>query len=409
MNVDLFIALRYLRARRREKVISLVSFMALAGVFIGVMTMIVVLSVSAGFEEDLKEKILGFSAHIVVFKLGGEFREYREIAEKIETVPGVVAASPFIMTQALLSSKRGVSGVVLYGIFPEKASRVLAVREAIRRGEGDLREVGKGDPPGIAVGKELAKLTSLYLGDEVTLVSPQGEMTPLGMVPRFKKFRVVAKFDAGMYEYDSTFVFAHIKDVQKFFNMGDVVSGIDVRIEDPDEAETIANNIKAVIGFPRYYTRTWMDMNRSLFSALRLEKVVFFIILTLIVLVASFNIVTTLTMTVMEKRKDIAILRAMGASRGRILRIFLYQGLIIGLVGEVLGIGSALLLCELLKKYQFIKLPADVYYISTLPVKVEPLTVFLIAFVSFLLVLVASLYPAKRAADSVPSEILRYE
>ncbi len=409
MRTELFIALRYLRARKRERFISFVSLMAFTGVFIGVLTMIVVLSVASGFEEDLKEKILGFNAHIVVFRLGGQFTNYMDVADKIETVPGVVAASPFIMSQGLLSGGGGVSGVVVYGIFPERASKVLAIRQAIMRGKGDIMQIGKGDPPGIAIGKELAKLTSTYVGDVVTLVSPKGSATPLGNIPRFKKFRVVAQFDAGMYEYDSSFVFAHIRDVQRFFDMGDEVSGIDVRVKDPDDAGTIADNIKAVIGFPRYYTKTWMDMNRSLFTALRLEKIVFFIILTLIVLVASFNIITTLTMTVMEKQKDIAILRAMGASRSTVLRIFLLQGMLIGLVGEVLGLAAGLGACYLLSRYQFIHLPQDVYYISNLPVKVEPLTVVLIALVAFVLVLLASLYPARRAASSVPSEILRYE
>lgn len=408
MKTELFIALRYLRSRK-NRFISFVSAMAFIGVFIGVFTMVVSLSVMTGFEENLKEKILGFTAHIVVYKLGGSFTEYEDAVKKIESLKGVVAASPFIMGQGLLSgATKGVSGVVIYGILPEKSSKVLSIRPAIMQGRGDISEIGKGNPPGIAIGKELAKIVSAFIGDEVTLISPQGMETPFGLLPKFKKFRVVAQFNSGMYEYDSSFVFAHLKDVQKFFNMKDEVSGIDVRIENPEDAETISQNIHLLLPFPQYYSKTWMEMNRNLFSALRLEKIVFFIILSLIVLVASFNIITTITMTVMEKRKEIAILRAMGASKEKIQKIFFLQGFIIGIVGESIGLIAGLILCYLLAKYEIIHIPGDIYYISTIPVKVKPLEVLAIAISSFILIILASIYPARKAGNQVPSEILRY-
>lgn len=396
-------------SRKRQRFISFVSLMAFMGVFIGVLTMVVALSIMNGFEEDLKDKILGFSAHIVVYKLGGNFTNYLDVADKIESVKGVVAASPFVMGQGLLSGETGgVNGVVVYGILPERATKVLALKNAMMKGKGDISNLGKGNPSGIAIGKELAKIISAFIDDEVTLISPRGMETPFGIVPKFKKFRVDAMFNSGMYEYDSSFVFAQLKDVQKFLDMKDEVTGIDVRIKDPEDAPDIASNIKLTLGFPRYYTKTWMEMNRNLFSALKLEKVVFFLILILIVLVASFNIITTITMTVMEKQKEIAILRTMGASKGKIMRIFFYQGLIIGVIAEIIGLITGILLCYLLGKYQIIKIPGEVYYISTIPVRMNYLEITLIGLSAFALVFIASLFPARTAASSNPSEILRY-
>lgn len=412
MNYELFIALRYLKAKRRHTFISIITFISILGVTVGVTALIVVLSVMTGFEEDLRNKILGVNAHLVVLELGKGMRYYQDVAEKTKEIEGVVASTPFIYQQAMLSAEGGVMGVVIRGLDLQTGGDVTVLPQRLVRGGLDglkspLRDSTQ-EPPGIIVGKELSKNLGISLMDEVTLLSPTGTMTPMGPIPRMARFRVVGIFDLGMYEYDSSMAFISIENAQRFFRLEGMVTGLEVRIKDIYKAREVGDRLQKTLG-SSYWVRTWMDMNKNLFSALRLEKVAMFVILTLIILVAAFNIISTLIMVVMEKGKDIAILKSMGATRGGIMRIFMMEGLVIGVTGTLLGLLGGLGLCELLRRYQFIKLPSDVYYISTLPVKIEPLMVFVIGMAAIGISLVATLYPSWQATRVDPAEAIRYE
>ncbi|MBI5286917.1 MAG: lipoprotein-releasing ABC transporter permease subunit [Deltaproteobacteria bacterium] len=413
MSYELFIGLRYLKAKRKYTFISIITFISILGVMVGVTALIVVLSVMTGFEEDLRNKILGVNAHLVVLELGKGMRDYRNVAERVKGVEGVMASTPFIYQQAMLSSEGGVMGMVLRGVDLATIGKVTVLPQKIIQGEVNGLSVPMGETPdaplpGIIIGKELSRNLGIALQDEVNIISPLGSMTPIGVVPRMARFRVVGIFDLGMYEYDSSMAFISIENAQRFFKMGDVVTGLEVRIKDIYKAEEVKERLQKVLGAP-YWVRTWMDMNKNLFSALKLEKVAMFIILVLIILVAAFNIVSTLIMVVMEKGKDIAILKSMGATSGGIMRIFMIEGLVIGVAGTILGLFGGLGLCELLKRYQFIKLPSDIYYISTLPVKIEPLMVLVIAVASIGISLLATIYPSWQASRLDPVEAIRYE
>lgn len=412
MNYELFIALRYLKAKRKHTFISIITFISILGVTVGVTALIVVLSVMTGFEEDLRGKILGVNAHLVVLELGKGMRYYQDVAEKTKQVEGVVASTPFIYQQAMLSGEGGVMGVVIRGLDLPTGGDVTVLPQRLAQGGLDGLKSPLGDsnhePPGIIVGKELSKNLGISLMDEVDVISPTGTMTPMGPIPRMARFRVVGIFDLGMYEYDSSMAFISIENAQRFFRLEEMVTGLEVRIKDIYKAREVGDRLQKTLGSP-YWVRTWMDMNRNLFSALRLEKVAMFVILTLIILVAAFNIISTLIMVVMEKGKDIAILKSMGATRGGIMRIFMIEGLVIGVTGTLLGLLGGLGLCELLRRYQFIKLPSDIYYISTLPVKMEPLMVFVIGMAAIGISLVATLYPSWQATRVDPVEAIRYE
>lgn len=413
MNFELFVSLRYLLAKRRQTFISLITIISVAGVAVGVTALIVVLAVMNGFQEDLRNRILGVTSHIVAGSFGGTTSDYRELIPRLEEVPGVVAATPFIYTQVMISSSRGVSGAIMRGIEPLSASRVIRIQENMIRGNlADLitppEEEGKTTQPGVILGMELANNLGIRQGEWITVVSPTGRLTPMGQIPKSKLFQVVGILQSGMYEYDNTLAYVDLAVAQQFLAVGDTVTGIEVRLKDiyraPEVAEAIRNNLGG--GF---WVRDWMQMNRSLFSALKLEKVVMFVILTLIVLVAAFNIVSSLIMLVMEKNRDIAILKAMGATTASIRKIFVMEGLMIGVTGTGLGLLGGFSLCALLKRYKFIELPRDIYHISTLPVKMETMDVLAIAVSAILISLVATLYPSRQAAKLDPSEALRYE
>ena len=413
MNFELFVSLRYLLAKRRQTFISLITIISVAGVAVGVTALIVVLAVMNGFQEDLRNRILGVTSHIVAGSFGGTTSDYRELIPRLEEVPGVVAATPFIYTQVMISSSRGVSGAIRGGIEPLSASWVIRIQENMIRGNlahliTPPEEEGKTTQPGVILGMELANNLGIRQGEWITVVSPTGRLTPMGQIPKSKLFQVVGILQSGMYEYDNTLAYVDLAVAQQFLAVGDTVTGIEVRLKDiyraPEVAEAIRNNLGG--GF---WVRDWMQMNRSLFSALKLEKVVMFVILTLIVLVAAFNIVSSLIMLVMEKNRDIAILKAMGATTASIRKIFVMEGLMIGVTGTGLGLLGGFSLCALLKRYKFIELPRDIYHISTLPVKMETMDVLAIAVSAILISLVATLYPSRQAAKLDPSEALRYE
>jgi len=418
MRYEWFIGLRYLKAKRKQTFISIITVISIVGVMVGVMALIIVLSVMSGFETTLKEKILGTQAHLVVLKAGQEgLDHYPEAIQKIGEVKGVVSAAPFIFSQVMLSSGSNVSGVVLKGIDPEREGEVTELAKNLKAGKlADLKEAPSGEIPGIILGAELAKHLSTAPGETLQVISPLGTMTPMGMMPKMKRFRVVGIFHSGMYEYDNTMAYVSIESAQRFFGMGDQVTGIEIKTDDIYQVGGIGREIRRRLGFP-FWTKDWMEMNRNLFSALRLEKIAMFIILILIVLVAAFNIISTLIMVVMEKGKDIAILKSMGASSRGILMIFMIEGLVIGVVGTILGAALGLLAAFNLEKvtgfvenlFGFKILASDVYYIDKLPSQVNPGDVWIIITTAILISLVATLYPSWRASKLDPAEALRYE
>jgi len=410
MSFEYLIGGRYLRAKQKETFVSLITMLSVAGVAVGVMALIVVIAVMAGFESDLKHRILRVESHVVLMRHGNSLSDYHKILDQVVNTDGVEAATPFIYTQIMLRSSSRVSGAVLRGIDPESAGGVIKVLEnsallnieKIRQGDDTT-----GSVPGIILGKELARNLGVGMGNAVYLISSRGMISPMGYLPAMKRFQVAGLFESGMYEYDGSLAYIHLRDAQKILHMEDSITGIEVRVNDIYYARKIADKIVAAIGFP-YWAKDWMQMNYNLFSALKLEKTVMFIILALIVLVAAFNIASTLIMMVMGKTRDIAILKAMGAMDGSIRKIFIFKGMIIGSVGTTLGVCLGFIICKLLEKYKFIELPGDVYYISTLPVRLETLDVFIIAAAAMVICFVATLYPARQASKLNPVEAIRY-
>ena len=420
MSFELFVSLRYLRAKRKQAFISVISFISVAGVTLGVMAMMVVLAVMTGFGTDIRSKILGANAHIRVMSRSGQLIGHEEVMTKIEAVPGVEATAPYVFCQVMLRHGSFVSGALLRGIDPTRAGRVIDLEKSVNRAalqdlgrekSADVEEGGDAQgPPGIILGKELARILAAYPGDEVHVISPfGGSMTPFGgRVPHMRKFKVEGLFDSGMYDYDTSFAYVSIESAQRLLRLGEAVHGIEVRVDDIYGVNRISKSILESLG-DAYWTQDWMQMNKNFFSALKLEKTVLFIIRVLIILVAAFIIISTLIMMVMEKTKDIAILKSMGATSKGIMKIFVYEGLIIGLTGTVIGVIGGLVLCEVLSKYQFIKLPSDVYPITTLPIKVLPMDVTLVAVSAALITLLATIYPSWQASKLEPAVALRYE
>jgi len=405
---ELFLGMKYLKAKRRQRFISVITVISVLGVMVGVMALVVVLSVMNGFRADLMSKILGVNSHILVLSLTGPFSDYQKAAEKVDKVEGVIASTPFIYTQVMINNSGQVSGAVLRGVDPESAGAVVTFKSMIKDGSiTSLRKKVDGIPA-IILGGELAKQIGAHPGSVITVISPEGKLTPLGRTPNTRRFKVAAIFDSGMYEYDASMVYISLKEAQDFLALGDKVTGLEVRVEDVYQSDKISRKVQKVLGYP-YWTKDWKVMNRSLFSALKLEKFTMFVILTMIVLVGALNIISTLVMVVMEKTRDVAILRAMGASARSIMTIFMFQGLLVGIVGTFAGLLSGLGLCQLLAKYKFINLPADVYYISTLPVQVEVADVSFVAAAAVVISFLATLYPSWYASRLDPVESFRYE
>jgi lipoprotein-releasing system permease protein len=408
MPYELFIGLRYLKARRRHRAFSLNTIVSIMGVTLGVGALIATLGIMTGFTDEIRNKILGTNAHIIVTDHTGQpMEQYAPLMETVLKTPHVTAATPFLFTQVLLSHERQSQGVVLRGIDPATAGRVTDLDKNLIGGSlADLAPGGEGTLPGILLGRELANRLGAFLDAEVTAISPTGTIGPLGIVPKLKKFRVTGIFDSGMYEYDSSLAYIPLVEAQKLLDFGGAVNGIEVKVDDIFAAGAIARDLEAALGFP-YGARDWKEMNRSLFSALELEKIMMFIILVLIILVASFNIVSTLTMIVVEKGREIAILKAMGATPARIMRIFMIDGLVIGLAGVALGVPLGYGASWLIQEYY--TLPGDVYYISKIPVKLLWQDVAAVSAAALAISLLATLYPSWRAAKLEPVEALRYE
>ncbi len=474
MHYELMIGLRYLRARRKETFISLITVISVVGVMIGVMTLNIVLAVMTGFEEDLRDRILGFNPHIVVISYAGAIRDADTVLAKVRDTPGVVAAAPLVYSQVMLTTGQSVSGVVVRGVPPHDDAAVVDLKGHLTSGsidrlgadievpltatdepppmprnqQTDQRKDREAQPSGgeirggktgkeareftsradahreaqpsggeikrtvtlsgVIIGQELAKQLGVEIGDPVSVVSPIGTPSPMGMIPKVKRFAVAGTFDSGMFDYDSSLIYMSLADAQRFFGLGNTITGVEVRVADIYRAQDVARRIEAQLGTP-FRARDWMEVNRNLFLAFKLEKVVYFIVLLLIVLVAAFNIIATLIMVVMEKRKDIAILKCMGATNRSIARIFMLKGAIVGTIGTLLGVAGGYAGCWLLARYQFVELPKDVFYVSTLPVRVYGENFLVVALASVTICLLATIYPARQAAGLAPVEVIRYE
>ncbi len=407
-----FISFRYLRARHKQRFISLISLISVAGITVGVMALIVVLAVYSGFTDGLRDQILGINSHIIVQQPGGSITDYQTIREEILTVDGVTGATPYLYTQTLMSGASGGSGVILRGIDPDTASGVINLGKQMIRGSiHDLSQGPDSRVPHIILGKNLAEELQVRVGDKVRLISSSGPLTPMGIIPKIKTCKISGIFESGMYEYDSSLAYMTLADVQAFLESGDIAHGIEAAVKEDElnqadhVARKIADRINAVRETP-LIAKDWMSMNRNLFAAFKLEKIGMFICLTLIILVAALNIISALIMVVMEKEKDIAILKSMGATSRSIMKIFFFQGLVIAFSGTILGVVGGLGLCELLSRYKFIELPSNVYPMSTLPIKVLPMDVGIVAVAAILITLSATIYPSWKAAQVHPGEVL---
>ena len=421
---EIFVGLRYLRAKRRNRTISLNTFVSIAGITLGVAALIGTVGIMTVFKEDIQAKILGTTAHIIIQdRMKDGMADYDAVADKVQQVPDVVAATPFVLKQVLLTSQTGVQGIVIRGIDPKREGTVTELGKNLAAGTlTDLQRTIKvkqsppdnptGPPvetekPGIILGKELALRLGVFMGDTVNVVSPPaGPVSAMGMVPKIRTFAVAGIFQSGMYEYDSSLAYIDLGEAQKFFNLGATATGVEIKVTDVFRAADIARSVEQSLGFA-YGARDWMQMNRNLFSALKLEKTMMFLLLVLITIVASFNIVSTLTMIVTEKQKEIAILKAMGATSTSIRRVFMLNGLIIGLTGTTIGIPLGYAFLWLIQT--FWTFDPTVYYISRIPVHVLASDVLLVAGSAILISFFATVFPARQAARLEPAAALRYE
>lgn len=424
MPYELAVSLRYLKSRRRQMFISLITLISVGGVAVGVMVLIVVLAVMSGFETSLKDKILGMNSHIWVLpQTSRQIAGYRDIVATVKGLPHVTLAVPFTTHEVMLMAEGRVAGTIVRGIDPTRKDQLNDFKRYFRN--QDLDQVFAVDTsadtdapqvPGIALGRELARNLLVFPGQTIIVNSPLGILTPAGILPNMRRFRVTATFETGMYEYDAKLALMALPQAQELFDIGDTVHGIEVKVDDIYRVHEVAEAIRSKLG-SAFWTRDWRQMNRNLFAALRQEKVIMFIILVLIILVAAFNIVSTLVMMVMEKRADIAILKAMGARNASIRRVFIVEGLIIGVVGTVLGSVAGLILTwnlqtisgavERLLGIQFF--PPDVYFIDKLPARIDALDVCLIVLTAMCVSFLATLYPAWNASKLDPVVALRYE
>ncbi|WP_339133468.1 MAG: lipoprotein-releasing ABC transporter permease subunit [Candidatus Electrothrix sp. GW3-4] len=408
MSFERFVSFRYLRAKRKQKFISLISVISVLGVAVGVMALIVVLSVYTGFTEGLRDQIIGINSHVMVHGPGNGIADPEQLKQEVEAVKGVEAATPNIYGQALITSGQYSSGIAVRGIDPATAGQVLNLEAKMVSGRlSDL--ANDSGLPLIFLGRELAIQLRVDLGWKIRLLSPNGTLTPMGVLPKVQTCVVGGIFATGMYEYDSTIGFVNLETARLLVGIDDKgVQSLELRVRDIDKADVVAKAVRQHIG-PSYLVRDWKQANQNLFAALKLEKIGIFIALALIILVASLNIISALVMVVMEKNKDIAILKSMGAKTGSIMRIFFYQGAVIGITGTVLGVGAGLSLCSLLKRYKIIELPRNVYPMSTLPIKVVPEDIAVVAIVAVLITLLATLYPSWKASRVRPADALTYE
>jgi lipoprotein-releasing system permease protein len=411
--IELFVGLRYTRAKRRNHFISFISLTSMLGIALGVTALITVLSVMNGFEEELRTRILGMASHASVTGMDGRLQDWRQAADEVSLHPSVIGTAPFVRGETMLSLDGRVSGTILQGILPDEEPRVSDVGEHMTEGHLGLLRGGEYN---IILGKELAWTLGARVGDQVTVITPQAHFSPAGVLPRLRRFTLVGTFEVGMYEYDRGIAFIHLEDGARLFRLDDAVSGLRVKLDDLFAAPRIAQELADRLP-PSFRVDNWTRQHANFFRAVKMEKRVMFIILTLIVAVAAFNIVSTLVMMVTDKQSDIAILRTLGATPLSIMGIFMVQGALIGLFGTLLGAAGGYALATNLevivpaieRAFDMHFMAPDVYYISDLPSKLVWRDFWQITGLAFVLSLLATLYPAWRASRTQPAEALRYE
>ncbi|MFA5905076.1 MAG: lipoprotein-releasing ABC transporter permease subunit [Desulfobacula sp.] len=406
MAFEFFIAGKYLKAKRKEGFISLITLLSVAGVAVGVMALVIVIAVMSGAETDFRKRILGLEPHILVMNYSGKFDGYSQIIDDLVKKEEVIGASPILFAQAMIRSSHSFSGIMVRGIDPGNSFSLIKGfgSEQLKKVLG--KDSSNNDLPGIVLGKQLANSIGVIPGDKIILMSPNGIVSPVGNIPSMKRFLVTDTFESGMYEYDSTLAYIEIGEAQSLVGVKNEISAIGIWVKNVFDVKIVKDLLKNLLSYP-FYMRDWMEINKSLFSALKLEKAAMFIILTLIILVAAFNIASALIMMVMEKTKDIAVLKTMGTTNKVIRRIFIIQGMIVGSFGTFIGAVSGIIICYFLKKYDFIQLP-DAYPFSTLPVQLEYTDVIIIAGSAILISFLSTLYPSHKASKMDPVEALRY-
>lgn len=406
MPLELFIAGRYLKAKRKEGFISLITLLSVAGVMVGVMALVVVIAVMSGSETEFRKRILGLEPHIYLMNYSGGFKDHAPILKRIQETPRVKDASPILFAQAMIKTRHAFSGIMVRGITPAHSSSLIRNLKPDEVEKALSVHKDQGNLPGIILGKELGNSVGVLKGDKVILTTANTFTGPTGRIPSMRQFVVKGFFKSGMSEYDGMLAYIHVDQAQLLTGNRDKISAIGVWVDDIFKVKEIRKQVLGDLPYP-FYVRDWMEINQSLFSALKLEKTAMFIILTLIILVAAFNIASALIMMVMEKTKDIAVLKAMGATHTIIRRIFIIQGIIIGLLGTLLGTAFGVVVCWLLKKYDFIQLP-EAYPFSTLPVQLEAVDVLVISVSALVICFVSTLYPSYKASRMDPVEAIRY-
>jgi lipoprotein-releasing system permease protein len=405
MKFELLVATRYLKAKRKQAVISLITVISIIGVAAGVAALIIALAINAGFRADLTKKLLGAQPHVTLQSRDKPrgITDYMRVVQQVEQDPDVVAAAPVVYQTVLLSGSAGNKGVMMKGVIPEMESRMSALSENMV--EGSLKDL---HDDSVIIGKELAKSLGTFKGDHLQIITAETHMTPLGELPRSRVVEVVGLFSSGLYDYDTSWIYVPLPTVQRLLGLGDLVQFVDVKVKDIDQARVIGQRLVDKLG-NNYDFTDWMTLNQSILQALQLEKVVMFITIGLIVLVAALNIVSTLIMMVLEKTRDIAILLSMGATAENIRRIFILQGVIIGVVGTICGVIIGQVICHIADKYHLISLAPDVYTISYVPFRAAPLDSVIVAAAAILISFLATLYPSAAASRLQPVEALRYE
>ncbi len=407
---ELFLARRYLLPRRRRGLLSLITWIAVGGETLGVLALIVVLAVMSGFEREVKTRIVGTNAHVTILPYGTQGMAHADsLLARVRAHPEVIAATPFVYGKAMVSARGSTDGIVIKGVDLDGESNVTQILDYIERPPGPLTlSAEPGELPGAILGVHVAENLAVTTGERVQLLAPQiGTTSPLGYLPRVRNFRVAGIFRSGMYEYDASFVFLGVREAQDLMALGNRISAVEAKVRNMYRAPEVAAEIVAELGGYPYRATDWIEMNAQLFSWMEMEKRVMFVILTLIVMVAAFNILASLILLVMEKRRDIGILRSMGATPGEVAGIFICQGTLIGGVGMALGAVLGLTLCRVLDKYKFIRLPGDIYFIDTLPIRVEATDVAAVLISVFLISVLATIYPAVKAARLHPVEAIR--
>lgn len=412
MRFELFIAARYLRAKRRQAVIGVITIISIIGVAAGVASLIIALAINNGFRQDLQERLLGSTSHVnLLRKLSDGIPDWRSLMARLEKQPHVVAAAPAIYDQVLVSRGARAQGMVLKGVLPQQEKRVSDLLQSVNAGSiAPLEDAdgAKESYPPIVLGKDLAEAIGAKIGEIVLVTSPQGELTPFGIVPKYVRFRVVGTFASGFYDYDNNWAFTSLASAQKLFGLGDLVSVIEFKLDDLYLAPQVGEQLAEAAG-PGFSATNWMEQNRALFRALRLEKIVTFITIGLIVFVAALNILISLIMLVMEKTKDIAVLMSIGVRRAQVRRIFILQGMLIGLAGTALGLLIGYTIALIGARYHLLKLSAEVYSIDYVPFAPRAWDGVLVALVALAISFVATIYPSYSASRVLPAEALRYE